>query len=92
MANEEHRSRDVDLMYAQKGVGLAANQVDLPYRFFILNAEATRRRAGICVPQSVIGRRSALRSRGGCLSFPKSTPRETLGKIVISAYNLAARR
>ena len=28
-----------DLMYEQKGVGLAANQVGLPYRFFILNLE-----------------------------------------------------
>ena len=29
-----------DLMYAAKGVGLAANQVDLPLRFFIVNLEA----------------------------------------------------
>ena len=28
-----------DLMYEQKGVGLAANQVGLPYRFFIINLE-----------------------------------------------------
>src|ERR1700749_2225646 len=26
-----------ELMYAAKGIGLAANQVDLPYRLFILN-------------------------------------------------------
>jgi len=26
-----------ELMYANKGIGLAANQVDLPLRFFILN-------------------------------------------------------
>ena len=26
-----------DLMYAAKGIGLAANQVALPYRLFILN-------------------------------------------------------
>ena len=28
-----------DLMYEHKGVGLAANQVELPYRFFIINLE-----------------------------------------------------
>ena len=28
-----------ELMYAAKGVGLAANQVDLPYRFFIVNQQ-----------------------------------------------------
>ena len=31
-----------DLMYAQNGIGLAANQVDLPYRFFILNTRGRR--------------------------------------------------
>ncbi|MGW8257440.1 MAG: peptide deformylase, partial [Thermoguttaceae bacterium] len=29
-----------DLMYEHKGIGLAANQVDLPYRFFIMNLES----------------------------------------------------
>jgi peptide deformylase len=29
-----------DLMYQHKGVGLAANQVDLPYRVFILNLQS----------------------------------------------------
>ena len=29
-----------ELMYAAKGVGLAANQVDLPYRLFIINLES----------------------------------------------------
>jgi peptide deformylase len=31
-----------DLMYASKGIGLAANQVDLPLRFFILNLAGKR--------------------------------------------------
>ena len=29
-----------DLMYQSRGIGLAANQVDLPYRLFILNLES----------------------------------------------------
>ena len=28
-----------ELMYEHHGVGLAANQVDLPYRLFILNVD-----------------------------------------------------
>ena len=31
-----------ELMYAAKGIGLAANQVDLPLRLFICNPTATR--------------------------------------------------
>ena len=29
-----------DLMYEAKGIGLAANQVGLPFRFFVLNLTA----------------------------------------------------
>ena len=31
-------------MYEHEGVGLAANQVDLPYRLFVANAEGDRQR------------------------------------------------
>ena len=29
----------LDLMYEHKGIGLAANQVDLPYRLFVMNIQ-----------------------------------------------------
>ena len=29
-----------DLMYQANGIGLAANQVDLPYRLFVLNLDS----------------------------------------------------
>ena len=29
-----------DLMYANNGIGLAANQVDLPYRLFVMNVQS----------------------------------------------------
>ena len=29
-----------DVMYERQGVGLSANQVDLPYRLFILNLKS----------------------------------------------------
>ena len=48
-----------DLMYEQKGVGLAANQVDLPYRFFIFNLEGDPAKAEEYVfLNPVISRRS----------------------------------
>ena len=31
-----------DLMYESQGIGLAANQVDLPYRIFVLNLTGDR--------------------------------------------------
>ena len=33
-----------DLMYQHNGVGLAANQVDLPYRLFVVNLSGRRAR------------------------------------------------
>ena len=30
----------LELMYADKGIGLAANQVDLPYRLLVMNLES----------------------------------------------------
>ena len=45
-----------DLMYAAKGIGLAANQVALPYRLFILNlARDAAEKSEELVPYSVYG-------------------------------------
>jgi peptide deformylase len=81
-----------DLMYGQKGVGLAANQVDLPYRFFILNLEGDPAKGEEFVfLNPVISRRSGtVEAEEGCLSFPELyAPVKRSAKIVISAYNLA---
>lgn len=80
-----------DLMYQQKGVGLAANQVELPYRFFILNLEGDPAKAPEHVfLNPVISRRSGtVEAEEGCLSFPEiyaSVKRSE--KLVLSAYNL----
>ena len=80
-----------DLMYAQKGIGLAANQVDLPYRFFILNTEGDPETGQEYVfLNPVIGKRSGTEeAEEGCLSFPEIyAPVKRSAKIVISAYNL----
>ena len=81
-----------DLMYAQKGIGLAANQVGLPYRFFILNTEGDPDKAEEYVfLNPVISKRSGTEeAEEGCLSFPEIyAPVKRSAKIVVSAYNLA---
>jgi peptide deformylase len=80
-----------DLMYEQKGIGLAANQVGLPYRMLVLNLEgdpATGVEHVLLNP--VIARRSGTaEAEEGCLSFPEIYAQvKRSEKIVISAYNL----
>jgi peptide deformylase len=81
-----------ELMYADKGVGLAANQVDLPYRLFVMNlqgdAAAEQERVFI---NPVISRRSGtVEEEEGCLSLPEiCVPVRRSEKVVLSAYNLA---
>ncbi len=80
-----------DLMYEQKGVGLAANQVGLPYRFFIINLEGDPVKAPEYVfLNPVISRRSGtVEKEEGCLSFPEIyAPVKRSEKVVLSAYNL----
>jgi len=80
-----------DLMYEHKGIGLSANQVDLPYRMFVLNLESDPTKGVEHVfLNPVIARRSgAAEAEEGCLSFPEIyAPVKRSEKIVISAYNL----
>lgn len=81
-----------DLMYAENGVGLAANQVDLPYRLFIINLAADPEKGEPFVfINPVISRRSGtVEAEEGCLSFPEIfAPVKRSEQVVISAYNLA---
>ena len=80
-----------ELMYEQKGIGLAANQVDLPYRFFILNLENDPAKAPEYVfLNPVISRRTGTaEAEEGCLSFPEIyAPVKRSAKVVISAFDL----
>lgn len=81
-----------DLMYEQKGVGLAANQVELPYRFFIVNTEGDPEKGEEFVfLNPVLSKRSGTEeAEEGCLSFPEIfAPVKRSAKVTISAYNLA---
>ncbi len=82
----------LDLMYENRGIGLAANQVDLPYRLFVLNLKADPEEGEEHVfINPVISRRSGgtAEAEEGCLSFPEIyAPVRRSEKVVISAYNL----
>jgi len=62
-----------ELMYAAKGIGLAANQVALPFRFFLLNLSADpeqRDKEQVFINPEIVKRRSAVEDEEGCLSLP----------------------
>jgi peptide deformylase len=81
-----------DLMYQQKGVGLAANQVGLPYRFFILNLEGDPAKAEehVFLNPEISRRSGTTEAEEGCLSFPEIyAPVKRSEKIALSAYDLS---
>ena len=62
-----------DLMYEARGIGLAANQVGLPYRFFVLNLTADPERTDeerVFINPEIVKRHGGLFEEEGCLSFP----------------------
>jgi peptide deformylase len=81
-----------DLMYAAKGIGLAANQVDLPLRVFIMNLEAKPDAGEELVfinPVVSLPRGGSEEAEEGCLSLPGLYGPVTRPKQVrINAYSL----
>ena len=82
-----------ELMYAHEGIGLAANQVDLPYRLFVCNVEGDpKAKDAECVfINPVIVKGSGQHEREeGCLSIPGVyAPVVRKERITVQAYNLA---
>jgi peptide deformylase len=62
------------LMYQARGIGLAANQVGLPFRFFVLNLEAdpeeTAEERVYLNPEILRSDALTREDEEGCLSFP----------------------
>lgn len=82
-----------ELMYKHEGVGLAANQVDLPYRLFIANPTGDPKETDsehVFINPVLRGGKGQVEGEEGCLSIP-----EVKGNVVrkeritIEAYNLA---
>jgi peptide deformylase len=84
-----------ELMYEQRGIGLAANQVDLPYRFFIMNLEGDPDKAEeyVFINPVISRRQGTAEGEEGCLSFPEIyAPVKRSEKILISAFNLGGKQ
>ena len=83
----------LELMYEHEGVGLAANQVDLPYRLFVTNVKGDRDdREAECVFINPVlsGGHGQDEDEEGCLSIPGiRAPVVRNTKIKIQAYDLA---
>ena len=86
-------ARMFELMYEHEGVGLAANQVDLPYRVFVCNPEGDpkNKEAEFVFINPVIKKGSGQHEKEeGCLSIPGVyAPVVRKEKITVQAYNLA---
>ena len=82
------------LMYEAKGIGLAANQVAIPLRFFILNLTADpdqKDQERVFINPEIVKKHSTSEAEEGCLSFPGiyakvRRPR----KVKVRAYDLDA--
>lgn len=81
-----------DLMYEARGIGLAANQVALPFRFFILNITADpeqKDKEQVFINPQIIKRHSSTEDEEGCLSFPGLYAKvRRARKIRVRAYDL----
>lgn len=84
-----------DLMYAKehRGVGLAANQVDLPYRLFIVNLSSDpvlKDEEHVFINPVVSHPKGGIEQEEGCLSLPGLfAPVRRPEKVRVNAYNLA---
>ena len=81
-----------ELMYAAKGIGLAANQVALPYRLFILNLAADPAEKSeelVFINPRFLRRKGTVEGEEGCLSFPGMYGQvKRSSKVAIEAFNL----
>ncbi len=79
-----------DLMYEHRGIGLAGNQVGLPYRVCVLNVTgdpAEKDAECVLINPVIMRRKGTAEDREGCLSFPEIfAPVRRCEQVVISAY------
>jgi peptide deformylase len=84
-----------DRMYDAKGIGLAANQVGLPYRFFLLNLTADpaqQDQERVFINPEIVKRHASIEDEEGCLSFPGLYGKvRRARKIRVLAYDLEGR-
>lgn len=82
-----------DLMYEARGIGLAANQVDLPYRLFVLNLESDPDKPEdefVFLNPVITSRKGMAEGEEGCLSIPGLYANvKRPERVTLNAYNMA---
>lgn len=82
-----------ELMYEHEGVGLAANQVDLPYRLFVANPSGDRENREaeqVFINPVLSAGKGQAEGEEGCLSIPGVLgPVMRNEKITVEAYDLS---
>ncbi len=85
-------SQMFELMYEARGVGLAANQVDLPLRLFVVNleAEAGKGEELVFINPIITKPKGLDEAEEGCLSIPELYGQVKRPETVkLNAYNLS---
>lgn len=82
-----------ELMYEARGIGLAANQVALPYRLFIMNPTGDpneKEQEFVFLNPEILRRKGSVEGEEGCLSLPDLYgPVARAEQIVVSAFDLS---
>lgn len=82
-----------DLMYEARGIGLAANQVALPYRLFVVNVTGDRgdkEQEFVFLNPEIIRRNGSVEGEEGCLSLPEVYGQvRRAERIVVEAFDLS---
>jgi peptide deformylase len=80
------------LMYGARGLGLAANQVGLPYQMTVINPSGNpenKEAEAVCINPVVVDRKGTQEGDEGCLSFPELFQSVRRAKTVtVEYYNL----
>lgn len=80
------------LMYASRGIGLAANQVGLPYRLFVINPSGDKDdkdQEFVFINPQITRRNGSETDEEGCLSLPEVFgPVTRAAKIIVDAFDL----
>src|SRR3989338_3765944 len=61
----------IETMYAEEGVGLAANQVGVLKRIFVASADQVRGNEFVCFNPRIIKKQGTVKEFEGCLSIPE---------------------
>jgi len=81
-----------ELMYASRGIGLAANQVGLPYRLFVINPTGDKDEKDqelVFINPQITRKKGSETDEEGCLSLPEVFgPVTRATKIIVDAFDL----